>query len=85
MNLKLKDTDAVLNKSFTFNFAKTRGELKPIVELVFKPNGYLKTGSKVYVDLATCESLINNLTKAIDYYKCAYDPYSYYESKKASS
>lgn len=74
---KRKDYEAVTNKIVNTSKVLARGQRVPVIELNFKPNGFIKDGGhQVYIDYKCAKEVVDKLSEQIreiesTYYPCA--------------
>lgn len=78
--MKRKDYNETTNKIVNVDQVIARGQREPVLELVFKSDGYNRIGGhKVYIDYKCAKELLIKLTNNIQEIESKYHPNEFYE------
>jgi hypothetical protein len=75
---KRKEYNAVLNKIVNTTKVLSRGQRVPVLELVFKPDGFRKDGHMIYIDYKCAKEVIQKLDEQVREIEATYFPFEIY-------
>lgn len=84
--MKRKEVNEIVNKIVNVDQVIGRGHREPILELLFKENGYNRIGGhKVYIDYKCAKELLEKLKTNIREVESKYYPHEFYERIQRSA